>query len=144
MRRLFTIVLGLTIASATLFADSWPQWRGPSLDGVSTETGLPHRWSPTENVAWKLPLPAFSGSTPIIWDDLIFLNVALQRATGNLEEAVAVLRRFADAGDVEAGRELAALLREQGNLDELRRRADAGDQAADMEWVGLLRERKPQ
>ena len=84
-RRLFSIGLSITIASATLFADSWPQWRGPSLDGVSTETGLPHRWSTTENVAWKLPLPAFSGSTPIIWDDLIFLNVALQRSTGNIE-----------------------------------------------------------
>ncbi len=84
-RRLFAIVLTVTIGSATLLADSWPQWRGPSLDGVSTETGLPHRWSPTENVAWKLPLPAFSGSTPIIWDDLVFLNVALQRATGKIE-----------------------------------------------------------
>ena len=84
-RRLFSIGLSVTIASATLFADSWPQWRGPSLDGVSTETGLPHRWTATENVAWKLPLPAFSGSTPIIWDDLIFLNVALQRSTGTIE-----------------------------------------------------------
>jgi outer membrane protein assembly factor BamB len=83
--RLVTIALSVTIGSTTLFATSWPQWRGPSLDGVSTETGLPHRWSPTENVAWKLPLPAFSGSTPIIWDDLVFLNVALQRATGNIE-----------------------------------------------------------
>jgi outer membrane protein assembly factor BamB len=84
-KRLFSIGLSLTIASATLMADSWPQWRGPSLDGVSAETGLPHRWSATENVAWKLPLPAFSGSTPIIWDDLVFLNVALQRSTGNIE-----------------------------------------------------------
>jgi outer membrane protein assembly factor BamB len=83
--RLVTIVLSITIAGTTLFADSWPQWRGPSLDGVSTETGLPTRWSATENVAWKLPLPAFSGSTPIIWNDLVFLNVALQRSSGNLE-----------------------------------------------------------
>ena len=84
-RRLFATVLTLTIGSATLLADSWPQWRGPSLDGVSTETGLPYRWSSTENVAWKLPLPAFSGSTPIIWDDLVFLNVALHRSTGQIE-----------------------------------------------------------
>jgi outer membrane protein assembly factor BamB len=83
--RLVVMALVTALASATVFADSWPQWRGPSLDGVSTETGLPFRWSATENVAWKLPLPAFSGSTPIIWDNLIFLNVATQRATGQLE-----------------------------------------------------------
>ncbi|MGH9159063.1 MAG: PQQ-binding-like beta-propeller repeat protein [Vicinamibacteraceae bacterium] len=73
------------VASATLLAGNWPQWRGPSLDGVSTDTGLPTTWSATDNVAWKLPLPAFSGSTPIIWDDLVFLNVATERATGELQ-----------------------------------------------------------
>jgi outer membrane protein assembly factor BamB len=83
--RLVTIAIVAMLAGATVVAENWPQWRGPSLDGVSTETGLPYRWSPTENVAWKLPLPAFSGSTPIIWDDLVFLNVATARSTGQIE-----------------------------------------------------------
>ena len=39
----------------------------------------------TENVSWKLPLPAYSGSTPIIWGDLIFLNVATAADRGELE-----------------------------------------------------------
>jgi outer membrane protein assembly factor BamB len=39
----------------------------------------------TQNVAWKLPLPAYSGSTPIIWGDVIFLNVATAANTGELE-----------------------------------------------------------
>jgi outer membrane protein assembly factor BamB len=73
------------LATTTVFAGSWPQWRGPSLYGVSAETGLPVRWSATENVAWKLTMPAFSGSTPIIWNDLVFLNVATARATGSIE-----------------------------------------------------------
>ena len=30
----------------------------------------------TKGIAWKLPLPAYSGSTPIIWGETIFLNVA--------------------------------------------------------------------
>ena len=55
------------------------------MDGVSKELTLPIKWSPTENVSWKLPLPAFSGSTPIIWNDTIFLNVATERATGQIE-----------------------------------------------------------
>jgi outer membrane protein assembly factor BamB len=39
----------------------------------------------TTNVAWRLPLPAYSGSTPIIWGDTIFLNVATGANDGNLE-----------------------------------------------------------
>jgi len=67
----------VTISLASLTAaENWPQWRGPSLNGVSGETGVPFTWSTTENVTWKLVLPAWSGSTPIIWGDRIFLNVA--------------------------------------------------------------------
>ena len=85
MRKLvFGVVLFAALMVAPLLAD-WPQWRGPSLNGVSTETGLPVKWSTTEGIAWKLPMPARSGSTPIIWGDLIFLNVATAQSTGELE-----------------------------------------------------------
>jgi outer membrane protein assembly factor BamB len=82
--RLLTSAFVVSIG-VSLTANNWPQWRGPSLDGVSTEKGLPTTWSATDNVAWKVPLPAFSGSTPVIWDDLVFLNVATERRTGSLE-----------------------------------------------------------
>ena len=77
MRRCSAIALcALVVLGATLEAENWPQWRGPSLNGVSGETGLPLRWSRTEHIAWKLELPAWSGSTPAVWGDRIFLNVA--------------------------------------------------------------------
>jgi outer membrane protein assembly factor BamB len=63
-------------AFAGVRAENWPQWRGPSLNGISGESSLPVRWSATENISWKLALPAWSGSTPIVWGDRIFLNVA--------------------------------------------------------------------
>ena len=85
MRRLAAATGVIILASATLLANDWPNWRGPTLNGVSTETGLPTKWSATENVDWKLPLPAYSGSTPIIWGDRIFLNVATQSGAGDLE-----------------------------------------------------------
>jgi outer membrane protein assembly factor BamB len=85
MRKHVVIAAFFTSVGVSLTADTWPHWRGPSMDGVSTEKGLPTTWSPTANVAWKLPLPAFSGSTPIIWNDTIFLNVATERATGQIE-----------------------------------------------------------
>ena len=58
------------------YAENWPQWRGPSLNGVSGEQNLPVRWSTSENVAWKLAMPSKTGATPIIWGNRIFLNVA--------------------------------------------------------------------
>jgi outer membrane protein assembly factor BamB len=74
--RHFCVVTLCSCAVATPSAENWPQWRGPSLNGLSAEKNLPVRWSKTENVAWKVPLPAWSGSTPIVWGDRIFLSVA--------------------------------------------------------------------
>ncbi len=68
-----TIVVALSAAAS---AENWPQWRGPSLNGLSADKNLPVKWSATENITWKLPLPAWSGSTPIVWGDRVFLSVA--------------------------------------------------------------------
>ena len=62
--------------STVVPAENWPQWRGPQLNGVSGEKNLPVRWSTEENIAWKLAMPSWSASTPIIWGDRVFLNVA--------------------------------------------------------------------
>jgi outer membrane protein assembly factor BamB len=110
MRKLLTpVCLLILAASTTLLADNWPHWRGPTRDGVSTETGLPIKWSATENVAWKMALPAYSGSTPIIWGDLIFLSMATASAAGELElwavdrskQAVAWKRPIAGGNHIE-------------------------------------------
>ncbi|HKV35864.1 MAG TPA: PQQ-binding-like beta-propeller repeat protein [Pyrinomonadaceae bacterium] len=69
---LVVFLLSLSVASA----QNWPQWRGPSLNGLSAEKNLPVKWTTEENVVWKVSMPGFSGSTPIIWRDRIFLNVA--------------------------------------------------------------------
>jgi outer membrane protein assembly factor BamB len=81
MRRRFTLVLVIialsTVAALNIVsADNWPQWRGPALNGVSNEKNLPVKWTVEENVTWKLEMPAWSGSTPIIWGDNIFLNAS--------------------------------------------------------------------
>ena len=75
-RTLFAIVLASSVVSVS--AENWPHWRGPAHNGISTEKNLPIKWSAagTDNILWKLPMPALSGSTPIIWGDRIFLSVA--------------------------------------------------------------------
>jgi outer membrane protein assembly factor BamB len=76
MKHLFVIAALLLLAVGQPAAEHWPQWRGPLLNGISAEKNLPVKWSATDNVAWKLAMPAWSGSTPIIWGDHLFLNVS--------------------------------------------------------------------
>ena len=56
--------------------DNWPQWRGPNGNGTSDSTNLPTMWNAQtgEGIAWKTELPSWSGSTPVIWGDYIFLT----------------------------------------------------------------------
>jgi outer membrane protein assembly factor BamB len=76
MNRSLAVCITLIASFVIVRADNWPQWRGPSLNGISNEKNLPVKWTVEENVAWKVPMPGYSGSTPIIWRDRIFLNVA--------------------------------------------------------------------
>ena len=69
-------IICLSWLVTNLMAENWPQWRGPMLNGICTETNLPVRWSATENVAWKLSMPGKAGSTPVIWGDRIYLTSA--------------------------------------------------------------------
>lgn len=73
MKHTHVLLAGMLFA-ATAFADNWPQWRGPNFDGSSKETGLPDRFSKTENVKWATPMPGPSGSTPVIFGDHVFAN----------------------------------------------------------------------
>src|SRR5688572_72304 len=56
----------------------WPRWRGPSGQGVVTGTGYPDKWSATQNVLWKKPVPGRGNSSPIVWGDRIFITTAYE------------------------------------------------------------------
>ena len=55
-------------------AENWPDWRGPSHNGNSGETGLPVKWGEDSGIVWKCSLPQWGNSTPVIWEDAIFLT----------------------------------------------------------------------
>lgn len=85
------ISLNPCIASAA----DWPGWRGPNGDGISSETEAPLQWSPTENVAWKSPVPGVGRSSPIVWGERVFVTtgdstdnsrrvLSFERETGKL------------------------------------------------------------
>jgi outer membrane protein assembly factor BamB len=54
----------------------WPQWRGPSGQGLVEGSGFPDSWSDKENVRWKVEAPGRGHSSPIVWKDRIFLTTA--------------------------------------------------------------------
>ena len=95
------IAIAMTLSMSVVSAEDWPNWRGPNRDGRSTES-VPVAWDTETNVAWKLEMPEWSGSTPVIWGDRIFLNVADGE---NLElwcldrEARPLWKRFLSAGN---------------------------------------------
>jgi outer membrane protein assembly factor BamB len=74
MKKALLILIGLTLIVSVANADNWPQWRGPDYNGVCAGKDFPTKWSRTENIAWKVSMPEGSGSTPIVWNDHIFIT----------------------------------------------------------------------
>ncbi len=82
-RRFGTIAVILAFYSlflrSFLPAGDWPQWRGPSSLGVSSESGLPSRWDSGTNIAWKASLAGFGASSPIVWGGRVFVTSQVGR-----------------------------------------------------------------
>ncbi len=71
------VVLAL---SGHVSAENWPGWRGPRGDGSSLDKNVPTKWSGSENVAWKVPIPGIGHASPIVWGDRIFMVTCLPEA----------------------------------------------------------------
>jgi len=89
------LLAGLMPLATGLHAENWPRFRGPTGQGVSTETDLPLEWDAAKNVAWKTPIPGDGWSSPIVWDDRVYVTtatdngeschiLALDRGTGRI------------------------------------------------------------
>lgn len=74
------LILCLAMWSVSLVqAENWPGWRGPRGDGTSLETNLPTKWNGKtgENIAWKVKVPGLGHSSPVVWEDKVFLATCL-------------------------------------------------------------------
>lgn len=56
---------------------NWPQFRGPNVDGLGEGATLPDTWSPKENVVWQVDLPGWGWSSPVVWENRIFVTAAV-------------------------------------------------------------------
>ena len=77
-RSLFRVLVCVLSTTVSLQADSaepeWSGFRGPGGMGISSAKGLPVKWSESENLAWKAPLPGPGASSPIVFGDRIYLT----------------------------------------------------------------------
>jgi outer membrane protein assembly factor BamB len=70
------------LASLQVAAEDWPQFRGPTGQGHSSERGLPVEWSETKNVAWKVPVRGLGWSSPVVANGRVWLTAAVPERTG--------------------------------------------------------------
>jgi hypothetical protein len=68
------------LSAAGPAAPDWPRWRGPHGDGVADGPRLPVRWSRTENVRWSVELPGWGTSSPVVYQDRLFVTTEVQQA----------------------------------------------------------------
>ena len=87
----FSLALGAPLGAE----ENWPQFRGPTGQGLSTAKDLPLTWSETENVKWKTALHGKAWSSPVVFGNQIWLTtateegrelfaIAVDRATGKI------------------------------------------------------------
>src|SRR5262245_56069810 len=85
MRRHFAMPAAALLLSSLLLAApapaptnaNWPEFRGPTGQGLVEKVDLPLEWGPTKNVAWKQKVPGSGWSSPSIVDGKIFLTSAV-------------------------------------------------------------------
>ena len=77
-------VVLLLLAAPAVGAEDWPEFRGPDGQGHSAERGLPAKWSESENVQWKTPVPGRGWSTPVIVGGRVWLTTATTDGGGVL------------------------------------------------------------
>lgn len=91
---LFVALVG-TLSVSLLADDSWPEFRGPTKQGITTAKGLPLTWSESENVIWKTAIHDKGWSSPVVLGNQVWLTtatedgrelfvVALDRETGKV------------------------------------------------------------
>jgi len=89
------LMVALLLAGSAAAGD-WPEFRGPTRDGVSTAANVPTTWSATDNIRWKQAIPGNGWSSPVLVDGKIYLTTA----TGTAEAGDVSLRALClDATD---------------------------------------------
>lgn len=104
----------MSLLLALLLQDAWPQFRGPSGDGLSAGAQPPIEWSETKNLRWKVEIPGSGSATPIVWGKKVFVLTAVETGKGktlafdvlclDLDDGTTLWRKAAVEAPPHAGR----------------------------------------
>ena len=103
----------LALSGAVVEAEDWPQFRGPTGQGHSAETGLPTEWSESQNVLWKTRVVGWGWSSPVVAEGRVWLTTAVDEGSFSLR----VLAFDVGTGAVENKRPFIVVPEEDGSPD---------------------------
>ncbi len=63
--------------SGFVYGDQWANWRGSTGNGGSLTANPPTTWSESKNVKWKAEIPGLGSSSPIVWNNQVFVTTAV-------------------------------------------------------------------
>ncbi len=89
------LMLGGRFTAEGAGADIWPEFRGPTRQGLSSATNLPVNWSTTSNVVWQVAVPGNGWSSPVVGQGVVYLTAAVPDASG---DGISLRVYFLDAG----------------------------------------------
>lgn len=67
------------------YLSNWPVWRGPLMTGEAIHATPPIKWSETKNIKWKVQIPERGLSSPIVWENQIFITSAVSMDSSKIE-----------------------------------------------------------
>ena len=77
MNRILCLIFVSLLSATAVAQDNWSHWRGPTGNGVSETAKPPIKWSPSENVKWKVAIDGKGSGSPVIWQDKVFVVTAV-------------------------------------------------------------------
>ena len=92
MNRLLPLLASFVFVVPVISAELWPQFRGPTGDGIASTAKAPTHWSENENIVWKTPVAGRGWSSPVVADGIVYLTTAVEE-TPSEEERLAALEQ---------------------------------------------------
>ncbi len=80
MKRLKAILLTAVVFHPALAEDSWPQFRGPSGQGLATECSVSDQFDQKNGLRWRTEIDGKGWSSPVVADGKIWLTTAIEHA----------------------------------------------------------------
>jgi outer membrane protein assembly factor BamB len=71
-------------ASLTADAGTWPRFRGPNGVGTADGQNIPVEFDAQNNMLWKTPIPGIGSSSPVVWEQHVFLQTSTKEGKERL------------------------------------------------------------